>query len=830
MKRLGKYILCILVVLVLVMPVAVSRNYTQAATKKPAFNKTKVTFNGLEDTFTLQVKNRPANTKLTWSSSNKKVATINSLGQITPMNKGTTNIICKITYSDKTTMDLMCSVTVKIPATAVKISNVKPVDNVHHIMIDETYDFNRTLTPKNSSFKSYWVIEDTDIATVDSQGVVTGIKKGWTTLYVRSGATKKEAMDPTNPIIDSQIIAVDEIVATVKETKKVDDKTISIEFSEAMNKDSFVTLAGGLVTNNVYIDRKTYNDVLAADLGAITASLSSDGLILTLKSKNDWDGVYGIRIENDIMSKSGHSFTGYNTEIDCRDLTQPGIAGYRVDDTGMIGLIQFNKPVDISELGVNVSTSTQVLDSYTISILSNKQNYTLTADKMTLQVNMSGIASSDYNKSFTINLSGIKDLKGNWTNPYNNEVHLYTDTSLKPNAVIKDVKRTSAYTVTVYYDKAIYYPGTMVLNSTICMGQVNLSDKTCVDYRLDTTLAQHMGVVTGYVYGWMSYNSQSTGTSTNISVNMGVGATKPKIINTELVSTQNNGSIVHSIILTYDKKVELLLSSGGFNVTYSDAQSNVRPSYLDYTASVNDNVVTLMLTSSYLMSGTYTIRIPSGFVIDEYRNFSDDYTFQISTNEIASTKLPAPKEIVQNTNNPSEVFVYFNQKLDMTTASNTNNYSIDGIHPYSAYIQTNLDTGATVQLTFSPGAIKGKAPVKVENIKGYSGSYGVMNPYSILIELKENQPPKLLSAVYTGDKIELTFDELILGSASFGVYNYGTPVSISTQHIQSNKVLISLQGFNKSDSLYLVPQSGCEIKDLNNNRYQVPSQILVRMN
>ena len=838
MKRLGKYILCLLAAFALLIPIGMSSSYVDAATKKPTFNKTKLTFNGLEKTYELEVKNPPKNSKLTWTSTNKKVATVNSLGTVTPVNKGNTKITCTITYPDKSKVDLICNVTVKIPATDVKISNAQLVDNAHHMLVGEKFDFNRKLTPKNSTYKSYWVIKGTDYATVDSQGVVTALKKGYCTLEVRSGESKKKAMASDNTITDNIIIIIEEPVAKVVKSERVDSKTVAFEFSDAMNKDSFITTTGELNTKNVYVDRKTTppkND-LAADPGKLTASLSADGKRLTITAANEWEGLYGFHMESSIVTVSGLQFKGYNDELDLGDKLIPAITHYKVDDTGMVGLVIFNKPVDITELQVNVDTSIQKLEQYTIDVLSNKSNYALSEDKMTLRVNMASISSADYNKAFIVYLSGIKDLKGITTEPYRNEIKLYTDTSSKPNAVLKKVVRTSYNTVSAYFDRAITYPGTMILNNTYLYGTVNTKDNTIVDWQLDYNLQQYLGVCNGSIYGWMSYNSTTSGENTNISVNMGVGAQPPQIIDTQLVTTQNNGQIVNSIILTYDKDITLLNENSAFNASYSDAKSNIYATYIPYAGKAEGNKVTLILSQqNNLLPGSYIVKIPPHFVVDAYQVYNKEETIVITPTSAAVNRLSAPKEIVQQTSNPSEFVVYFNQKLDTSTAQDVNNYFFDGAHPTTAYLQTNLDSGSAVVVTLASGTLKfnGKSQIRIQNIKGYGDTYSTMDTYTVIKDVKENQPPRLESAVLVGSTIELTFDEILAGKPVFNVYSYNSLIATNASipaTTEGKKIIINLAQGVSSSNLYVKAGTGCEIKDINGNKYVVPGALSVRVN
>lgn len=831
MKGLWKRLLCLILVAALVVPMAFDVSSASAATK-PTLSKTSKTLTGVGSTYTLKVKNQPVNTTLTWSSSQPKVATVNGLGQVTAVGKGTTTVTCLITYTDKSVMKLNCKIAVKVPATAVKISNAKLVNNAQQMVVGETYDFNRTLTPKKSSDKTYWVIADEDIATVNSSGVVTAVKAGVTQLQARTGANKTAAMNSLNTVTDSINIIITEPVATVTSTKLTSDKVVTIQFSHAMTKSSLINAAGSLNTGNVSIEGKTVNSVKAADLGKITPVLSTDGKTLTLTATNKWDGVYAIKIESDATTQTGITFKGYDEEFDFSDTLTPAIVSCTVDDTGFVALITFNKEIDISKLAVQLNDTT--LNATTQSVLTTVSNYVLKSDKKTIQLDLSTISSSDYNKPIKIYLTGITDLKGNFTTPYVNEFYVVTDTTTKPNATLSYVERTAKNTLTAHFSKSIQYAGYMTINNTTVYGVVDPKDKTCVNYNIGSSIANSTGYLNGTVSGWLSYNSVTTGSTTNFVVDMSVGATAPVLTGYELISTvNNNNTVVNSIILTYSKDVVLTNTSGVLSTVYQDTNSNIIPYYLTYAATVQDNVVTIVIDpSSTIGTGIYTVNIPAYFVSDSYNNYNEAVTIQLNSTNSTGTQLPAPTSIIQDATNPSVFTVNFSKKVDLTSAQTVTNYTIDTVHPISAVVVSNSDAGAAIQLTFAAGSIPvtSNYPIYIENVSGYSGTYQAMAKYTELKKLNENVAPVLQSAKLSGSTITLTFNEKIQGTAVFNVYNYGSLVAVNSSqgyYIQDNMIVIILAQTVIGTNVYVTPGTGCSIKDAAGNSAILPSQITV---
>ncbi len=120
--------------------------------------------------------------KVTYSSSNAKVATVNSKGVITGKAAGTAKITVK-SGSKKAT------ITVKVAK--VKTTKLSGVPSSKTVKKGKTFTIKASVTPKNSDEKVIYKTSNKKIATVTSKGVVKGIKKGTATITVQSGSKKQ---------------------------------------------------------------------------------------------------------------------------------------------------------------------------------------------------------------------------------------------------------------------------------------------------------------------------------------------------------------------------------------------------------------------------------------------------------------------------------------------------------------------------------------------------------------------------------------------------------------------------------------------------------------
>lgn len=134
------------------------------------------------DNFTLQALVNPsdaANKEVTWSSSADVVATVDQTGKVVALKEGTATITAtsKATSSVKGT----CEVTVTkkpIPVTAVQIA-----EEPDRMVPEETLQLTAVITPRDATDNTVtWSSDNTDVAVVDANGLVTAVGGG--TAYI----------------------------------------------------------------------------------------------------------------------------------------------------------------------------------------------------------------------------------------------------------------------------------------------------------------------------------------------------------------------------------------------------------------------------------------------------------------------------------------------------------------------------------------------------------------------------------------------------------------------------------------------------------------------
>ena len=116
--------------------------------------------------------------KISYSSSNKKVATVSSKGIIKGIKAGTT----KITVKSGTKKFV---VTVTVPKTTTK--KITGIKSAIKLKKGKTYKLKPKKVPANSDYKISYNSSNKKVATVSSKGVITARKKGSTTITIKSG-------------------------------------------------------------------------------------------------------------------------------------------------------------------------------------------------------------------------------------------------------------------------------------------------------------------------------------------------------------------------------------------------------------------------------------------------------------------------------------------------------------------------------------------------------------------------------------------------------------------------------------------------------------------
>ena len=116
---------------------------------------------------------------ITWTSSNTAVATVSTGGLVTGLSPRTATITAAAT--DNSQHYKTCSITVT--GTAVAVTGIALDRSTATVKKNDTLQLFATLEPLNTTYNTVvWSSSDPDVATVDSNGVVTGVAPGTATI------------------------------------------------------------------------------------------------------------------------------------------------------------------------------------------------------------------------------------------------------------------------------------------------------------------------------------------------------------------------------------------------------------------------------------------------------------------------------------------------------------------------------------------------------------------------------------------------------------------------------------------------------------------------
>ena len=205
-KKLAKRFIGTLAVCSIMMT-SVPHNWPQVA----AQTKNEVVFEAADyrkmnvgETYDFNLKNKESGAKYKWSSSDKKVAVVDKNGVVKAIAPGEAVITCKITKGKKTTVK---KATVRVVKAKKNLPERIVINNkISSMAQGEVYDLNRTYSPKNTSDYVNWTSSNTDVATVDQNGVVTAKANGTVTIKAVS-LNNKKVKDSVKITVSGNVIA-----------------------------------------------------------------------------------------------------------------------------------------------------------------------------------------------------------------------------------------------------------------------------------------------------------------------------------------------------------------------------------------------------------------------------------------------------------------------------------------------------------------------------------------------------------------------------------------------------------------------------------------------
>lgn len=145
------------------------------------------------------------NKKAYFTSSDPRVASVDSTGKVTALSQGTAEITC-IPEDAKTNPDNTVKATFTVNVT--QRANRVDVTNANNsasqkVAVGQQITYKATVTPSNVDQAVIWTTSDASVATVDENGVITGVNKGTATITATSKDFEKAYNTRTVDVVDA---------------------------------------------------------------------------------------------------------------------------------------------------------------------------------------------------------------------------------------------------------------------------------------------------------------------------------------------------------------------------------------------------------------------------------------------------------------------------------------------------------------------------------------------------------------------------------------------------------------------------------------------------
>jgi uncharacterized protein YjdB len=173
------------------------------------------------------------NKSLTWSSSNKKVATVTSAGKVKAVGKGKATITAKAKDGSKKAASCIVTVTAGGNVTKVQLNQASAT-----LTKGNTLQLKATVSPSNASNKNVtWSSSNKNVATVDAKGKVTAKGNGTATITAKAAdGSKKSASCKVTVNVKASGVELDQTSVTLKKGKTRQLKA-TVSPSNASNKN-----------------------------------------------------------------------------------------------------------------------------------------------------------------------------------------------------------------------------------------------------------------------------------------------------------------------------------------------------------------------------------------------------------------------------------------------------------------------------------------------------------------------------------------------------------------------------------------------------------------
>ncbi|MFI0429790.1 Ig-like domain-containing protein [Mariniflexile sp. HMF6888] len=247
---------------------------------------------------------------ITWSSEAPYIATVDAKGLVTGISEGTTNIKAQAIINSKTVENTI-PITITANNSEPKPEEIVFLNPIESIAVSETYQYNvayyNALGEKEAA-NITWSSENSSVATVNTNGLITGVSKGTTNIKAQTVVNNKTIESTTSVTITEVAQNANTksgtIVSTSNYALKGDFTLSQIENSNDLKLSigSNYEVTTSLPGLYIYLSNNPNSIGSALEIGPVTTFSGAHSYIINNKGINDysyvlyWCKPFGVKV------------------------------------------------------------------------------------------------------------------------------------------------------------------------------------------------------------------------------------------------------------------------------------------------------------------------------------------------------------------------------------------------------------------------------------------------------------------------------------------------------------------------------------------------------
>lgn len=681
----------------------------------------------------------------------------------------------------------------------------------------------------NSIFKN-------DIATLVELGIADGVTG---TTFAPNKAVSRAEMAAFIQKADEAANAA----PAVRSVSSINATQVEVKFTQAVSKASlFTNGVSGAFKATVNLTTLTADNVPS---GSLTGKLSADGKTLTITSANPLSKRYDVLI-NGVKTVAGSDVVKFSEVISiAADTTAPTVVSTTKNSAGSF-TVKFSEP--IKSLG---SVSYKLSDGSFVAVDGNgvSNDFTTGAQEVTFTVGTDVAAG----KELIVTFIGAQDQASNLLTPNPATVSFVKGAKDGVAATVTSVSQTGATTFTVKISEQLLNKPVVSLNGTPVATANIVADANDATLYHVTAPSVLDGLYNLSVTALTDLSGE-TGTNYSKVVSFTKDTVAPKLVSTAVVS--DSTTYKQYLELTFDKNVVVSSSAtvdglGSYvkdYITHAVTSTDLLATAVSYKDVNNKKVIRVELdsflgTTFDVENAVYSLDLTLAGVTSEasvpFTNGS--VTFTRGKDGVApNTAVVAVTNVAQGSDN-NKVNVTFDKAVDGASATNVNNYKIDGaiVESVTLLPASGGTQVAVLNLKADSNAFTGTRNINISGVKALGSSKEMVAYHTNTVTLKENVAAVVTSAKLTStSEITLTFSELVtdasgldfellIGGKSQAVKEE-VSAGIGSTAVTTIKVTIpSIDATELSKGISLKGLSTLDIVDAAGNKLSIPANIVV---